>query len=225
MSLFFFDICLSVCANGTSQKPPNDCSWNTISGRLVKICRDVPEKTGILHDDLSSFLRASRTQLAKHIWKKSCKHTLCVTWTLSTSHKVLETVEQKLCSGDVMFPVRYELNSYVQSLCILYTQCVYMFHMILTINSDYFPKQNQTFGLCSGHVMCFLWGTNWILIYKVSAFCPHSVLMCSIWFSQQTAFISPNSFNRLGYSRGEAGLYQLQGQTGPRVAHDFPSTV
>jgi hypothetical protein len=26
-------------------------------------------------------------------------------------------------------------------LCILPTQCIYMFQMILTVNSDYFPKQ------------------------------------------------------------------------------------
>jgi hypothetical protein len=31
-----------------------------------------------------------------------------------------------------------------------------------------------------------------------SAFCPHSVFVCSIWFSQQTAIISLNSINRLG---------------------------
>jgi hypothetical protein len=41
-----------------------------------------------------------------------------------------------------------------------------VFCMVLTINSDCFPKQ-----LCSGDVTCFLWGTNWIPIY--TAFCPH----------------------------------------------------
>jgi hypothetical protein len=30
----------------------------------------------------------------------------------------------------------------VQKLCILPTQCIYVFHMVLTINSDYFPKQH-----------------------------------------------------------------------------------
>jgi hypothetical protein len=39
--------------------------------------------------------------------------------------------------------------------------------MILTTNSDYFPKQHQPAGLCSGDVMCFLWGTNWIYIYCI----------------------------------------------------------
>jgi hypothetical protein len=30
----------------------------------------------------------------------------------------------------------------IQKLCILPTQCIYVFRMILTINSDYFPKQH-----------------------------------------------------------------------------------
>jgi hypothetical protein len=47
------------------------------------------------------------------------------------------------------------------------TQCICVFRMILTINSDYFPKQHYPVGLCSGDVMCFLWGTNWIYIYCI----------------------------------------------------------
>jgi molecular chaperone DnaK len=31
-----------------------------------------------------------------------------------------------------------------------------MFRMVLTINSDCFPKQHYPVGLCSGDVMCFL---------------------------------------------------------------------
>jgi hypothetical protein len=37
--------------------------------------------------------------------------------------------------------------------------------MVLTINSDCFPKQHQPIRLCSEDVMCFLWGTNCIYIY------------------------------------------------------------
>jgi hypothetical protein len=37
--------------------------------------------------------------------------------------------------------------------------------MVLTVNSDFFPKQNELVELCSANVMCFLWGTNWIFIY------------------------------------------------------------
>jgi hypothetical protein len=49
-------------------------------------------------------------------------------------------------------------------LCILFRECVYVFRMVLTIKSDCFPKQHSPFDLCSGDVMCFLWGTNWTLI-------------------------------------------------------------
>jgi hypothetical protein len=35
------------------------------------------------------------------------------------------------------------------------------------------------------------------LTYQNSAFCPHSVFMCSVWFLQQIATVSPNSINRL----------------------------
>jgi hypothetical protein len=40
--------------------------------------------------------------------------------------------------------------------CILPTQCICVFRMILTINSDYFPNQHYPVGLCSGDVMRFL---------------------------------------------------------------------
>jgi hypothetical protein len=36
-----------------------------------------------------------------------------------------------------------------------------------------------------------------VVSLKYSAFRPHIVLMCIIWFSQQTAIISINSINRL----------------------------
>jgi hypothetical protein len=59
---------------------------------------------------------------------------------------------------------------------------IYKFRMILTVNSDCFPKQHEPAGLCSGDVISFLWGTNWVHIYI--AFCQQSVFMCSLWFSQ-----------------------------------------
>jgi hypothetical protein len=37
------------------------------------------------------------------------------------------------------------------------------------------------------------------LTYQNSAFYPHSVSVCSLWFSQYTATVSPNSVNRLGF--------------------------
>jgi hypothetical protein len=50
-------------------------------------------------------------------------------------------------------------------LCILPTQCICVFRMVLTMNSDCFLKQHFPVGLCSGDVMCFLWNTNWNYIY------------------------------------------------------------
>jgi hypothetical protein len=49
----------------------------------------------------------------------------------------------------------------VQQFCILPTM-YYGFRMILNINSDYFPKPTD---LYNGDVLCFLWGTDWILKY------------------------------------------------------------
>jgi hypothetical protein len=44
-----------------------------------------------------------------------------------------------------------------------HANCVYVFRMVLTVNND--PA-----GLCSGDVMCSLWGTNWICIYYLDEF-------------------------------------------------------
>jgi hypothetical protein len=53
-----------------------------------------------------------------------------------------------------MFPVRYELNKL--KLYILRTQCICVYRMVLTTNSDCFPKQHYPVGLCTGEVMCLL---------------------------------------------------------------------
>jgi hypothetical protein len=81
-----------------------------------------------------------------------------------------------------VFPVRYELNSYIlfkwlmcfeemlqsavvtmYTACfnikifgILLTQCIYVFHFGLTINSSVAPKQCYSTGLCNGDAVCFL---------------------------------------------------------------------
>ena len=44
--------------------------------------------------------------------------------------------------------------------------------------------------------MCLLRGTDWVFIYN-STFCPHSVFMCFMWISEQTAIISLYSINWL----------------------------
>jgi hypothetical protein len=43
-----------------------------------------------------------------------------------------------------------------QYLCILPTECIYGFHMILRVNRDDSPKQSYPIGLCNGEVLCFL---------------------------------------------------------------------
>jgi hypothetical protein len=47
---------------------------------------------------------------------------------------------------------------------ILPTECLCVFRMVLTINSDRFPKQHKEVDLCSREVIGFLWGTYWIFI-------------------------------------------------------------
>jgi hypothetical protein len=37
------------------------------------------------------------------------------------------------------------------------------------------------------------------LTLQISTLSPHSVSVCSVWFSQYTATVSPNSINRLGF--------------------------
>ena len=44
--------------------------------------------------------------------------------------------------------------------------------------------------------MCLLRGTDWVFIYN-STFCPHSVFVCFVWISEQTAIISVYSINCL----------------------------
>jgi hypothetical protein len=39
-----------------------------------------------------------------------------------------------------------------------------VFHIVLEIKSDFFPKHHYPVGPCSGDVMCFLWGLSWICI-------------------------------------------------------------
>jgi hypothetical protein len=46
---------------------------------------------------------------------------------------------------------------------------MYGFRVILSINRDYFLKQRQPPDVCSGQVLCFLCGTDWILKYYLEA--------------------------------------------------------
>ena len=46
--------------------------------------------------------------------------------------------------------------------------------------------------------MCLLRGTDWVFIYN-STFCLHSVFVCFVWISEQTAIISLYSTDWLGF--------------------------
>jgi hypothetical protein len=41
---------------------------------------------------------------------------------------------------------------------------LFVFRMILTINSDHFPKQHQPVDLCNGHAEWFLSKTEFLII-------------------------------------------------------------
>jgi hypothetical protein len=45
--------------------------------------------------------------------------------------------------------------------------CIYGFYMIFSVVSDYFLKQLYQVDLCNGEVWCSLWGTGWILKYRL----------------------------------------------------------
>jgi hypothetical protein len=41
--------------------------------------------------------------------------------------------------------------------CAFYQQIIFVFHMTLRINSNYFPEQHWLISLCNGVAECFLW--------------------------------------------------------------------
>jgi hypothetical protein len=53
----------------------------------------------------------------------------------------------------------------IQTPWILPTQCIYMFHMVLTINNDCFLKRHYLADHFRGEITCFLWGSIWIFMY------------------------------------------------------------
>lgn len=52
----------------------------------------------------------------------------------------------------------------IQTLCILPTHCIYVFHMTLAVNCNYFPKQHQPIVLCNGDAVFSLWCKIWFYI-------------------------------------------------------------
>jgi len=64
----------------------------------------------------------------------------------------------------------------------------------LRTNSDYFPIQHGLISFYGRDGVCLLRGTDWVFIYNAT-FCPHTVFMCYVWISEQTAIISLYNIN------------------------------
>jgi hypothetical protein len=65
----------------------------------------------------------------------------------------------------------------IQKLTFIPPECINVFHMILRVNSNYFPKHHELLGFCNEDSV-FLWGRNWIwnIIWWISIFKRLSVL-------------------------------------------------
>jgi len=79
---------------------------------------------------------------------------------------------------------------------VLPTQCVYVFCVDLRTNSDYFTV-NINWLVCITETECVYCEVRTGSLYNNSTFCPHSVFMCFVWISEQTAIISLHSVNWL----------------------------
>ena len=66
---FLMSVCLSVCPHGTTLLPLDGLSWNLISENCLNICRlnssFIKRITGILHEDLCTFMVISHSFLLK----------------------------------------------------------------------------------------------------------------------------------------------------------------
>ena len=76
---------------------------------------------------------------------------------------------------------------------VLPTQFIYVFCVDLRTNSDYFPIQHWLTGFYNRYLTLYspvvtICTTS--LTFNNSTFCPHTVFMCFVWISEQTAIIS-----------------------------------
>jgi hypothetical protein len=78
--------------------------------------------------------------------------------------------------------------------------CIYGFHMILSVNSDYFLECYQPVDLCNGKVLCFRCGMGWILKYcfdehhlpNVKEGVNYGRHIGRLWWFQITSYINQN---------------------------------
>jgi hypothetical protein len=116
-------------------------------------------------------------------------------------------VQQLLRQTAVLRTARFSVHKFY----VLATQRTCVFCVDLRTNSDYFPIQHELAGFYNRDGVCLLRGMDWIFMYTPKAqwllyvppgltftnstFCPHSVFMCFVWISEQTAIISLYSIN------------------------------
>jgi hypothetical protein len=104
------------------------------------------------------------------------------------------------CSdGVIMFAICTTSFS-IQQFHVLPTQGIYVLCVDVRANSDYFPTQHLLTGFYNRDgVFTARYGLDLYippgLTFSNSAFCRHSVFMCFVWISEQTAIISPYSIN------------------------------
>jgi len=91
----------------------------------------------------------------------------------------------------------------IQQFYVLPTQCTYVFCVDLRTNSHYFPIQHELIGFYNRDLTLYnpvVTICTASLTFNNSAFCPHSVFMCFVWISEQTAIISKYSINWLVFT-------------------------
>jgi len=86
----------------------------------------------------------------------------------------------------------------IQQPYVLPTQCIYVFCVDLRTNSHYFLIQHELTGFCNRDLTLYsplvtICTTS--LTFNNSTFCPHSVFVCFVWISEQTAIISLYNIN------------------------------
>jgi len=103
-------------------------------------------------------------------------------------------------SGHYIYIYIYITWFNIQKFHVLPTHCIYVFCMYLRTNSDLCHLQNNLIGFYNRDLTLYspvVTICTASLTISNSTFCPHSVFMCFVWISEQTAIISLYSINWL----------------------------
>ena len=98
----------------------------------------------------------------------------------------------------------------IQQFYVLPTHCIYVFCVDLRTNSDYFPIQHSLAGLYNRDLTLYspvVTICTASLTFNNPTFGPHSVFMCFVWISEQTAIISLYNINWLVFITQTHGVY------------------